>query len=1810
MVMCKAVPPMDPAALAAVPLIQQQPDQLDPFNVPTTTSLSLLQNNAMSSSSGHDDIQPDVSEIYFLVMHFLASGPCSRAFGQLWNELLQHKLLPRRFHAWVSRDGKQSNDENDDGASFPLSYRDVEARYPNIEKTHLVKLLQQLLIHDRRLVATMEPPQSRIPTAADAPTLLGSGAFSLLDSERSKAPKEVSLWTRQMRWPHWQADQVHGLMLRELGGGFARHSRAPTSQTACYVVLKPDILVDRIQIIKKLRGHRNAVYCAIFDRTGQYVITGSDDRLVKIWSSETGLCLRSCRGHEGDITDMAVSSGNTLVASASNDCSIRIWRLPDGVPISVLRGHTSSVTTITFSPRQGCEHLLLSTSDDGTCRIWDALDSSRKSRVYMPSPKEPPTNVKGPGVPPPPAPPIINQVICCAFNADGSIFVTGSSDKIARVWDACKWNDDVTGRPNHELDTLRGHEHDVNYVQFSGCAAPARPLVSDVVKKDYPSQFKNSWFGHASIVTCSRDGSAIIWTPRPRKYHGKVGRWVKAYHLRVPPPPMPPPAPRGNGPRQRLLPTPRGVNMIVWSLDNRFVLAAIMDHRICVWNAVDGSLVHSLTGHDKQTYVLDVHPFNPRIAMSAGYDGRVIIWDIWEGHPIKVYETGEYNLVDGHFSPDGSSLVVSDEVGQIYVFGTGPEMSQKDVKYDQFFLGDFRPLVRDAFGNVLDVETQLAPHVRNIQDLLCDASLIPYPEPYQSTYQQRRLGTLGINWTPPSVHLAIGATDDAVYIRHVDPPIAVLRPPERHDRQGILTGVGGNRWVEQPSEVGEAMDWEQEVVAGGGLSEDTGSNYSASEESQSDEEEAGHSGDSLDDEGLGSSDAEEGVEEQDGKTNLRRSCRNKRKLEEYIHTASGRRVRRQTLKDNNESSERGQRHRPSRAPRPGTSTACITTHQASSSRPRRLAARNALNLFSSMNSNEEAENNNPVVAASSPAAAHEDGPQALDSENRLGISAAASPLKSCAHNGDVLVKENGHENNLGHRVNKELDFIETQNHPEDGKSKSETCVENKGLEASYFAELPTWSMGNRRTLGRPQYSKFVVCDVEDDLLQTATDVEAGIAETLEGEAQSHQQEDEQDHLCDGQNKNMDFKKASSEYTDDGTADTGCQANKNSQDMDVHNRNNILEESVVHVAASTEELLQAKDSDTEQELSVKSVLPNSDEEQVDAEEHHESCLALQERAPTLHVTRSQVIVDKPSSSRIRHHQPTRLIPEWEAMGDEPNHGDDQEEGDKGTSRSDLCDDTCPSTQDWSDSGEQDTADESAEVSQGRHHTQRHHQALGKLGSYTGQASTSERRQHLNNLETSPRTRRVRRMPSALDENHCETRSRGNHEQPTQAISGAESTPGASSMWGEEKEILIKDGSKSWQNGSTSARCLRPRQPANNMDATLSGSDIERPSWTEPRSSRVAPKEEGKESSFECDHRLEYYGNEKAWHLTGHQRQNVSHREKGMARQGDFGTWGQRGGRRSRKFATRSRTLDTVAWLLTEEVELGTRFIPQFGDEVVYLRQGHQEFLQKAKLDEKGPWRILKKPVGAVEFCRIISLDYVIEKPSQKTSCKLELQFTDVSSEVYGKTFKLTLLELTDHPDFLVERTRYDTSMNKGWRARDHCQVWWACEENGKAGSWWEGRIKLLKPKSPEFPESPWEMYHVMYKGSSAEPTAHSPWELFEKNYNLEDWQLPSIDEPQKESLKTIFDKLQYNANEFGLEKLQEDMYNIEYINRIALPLSFDTISARVERDYYHSVQAFEHDVKLMVSNAQTFYGNDTMEADRIEELADELLGALQ
>lgn len=54
---------------------------------------------------------------------------------------------------------------------------------------------------------------------------------------------------------------------------------------------------------------------------------------------------------------------------------------------------------------------------------------------------------------------------------------------------------------------------------------------------------------------------------------------------------------------------------------------------------------------------MDVHPFNPRIAMSAGYDGKTIVWDVssFLFNPFHIsfyYNTAFHQLIPCNLPPD------------------------------------------------------------------------------------------------------------------------------------------------------------------------------------------------------------------------------------------------------------------------------------------------------------------------------------------------------------------------------------------------------------------------------------------------------------------------------------------------------------------------------------------------------------------------------------------------------------------------------------------------------------------------------------------------------------------------------------------------------------------------------------------------------------------------------------------------------------------------------------------------------------------------------------------------------------------------------------------------------------------------------------------------------------------------------------------------------------------------------------------------------------------------------------------------------
>jgi PH-interacting protein len=273
--------------------------------------------------------------------------------------------------------------------------------------------------------------------------------------------------------------------------------------------------------------------------------------------------------------------------------------------------------------------------------------------------------------------------------------------------------------------------------------------------------------------------------------------------------------------------------------------------------------------------------------------------------------------------------VLSDDVGQIYFLNTGQGESQKNAKYDQFFLGDYRPLIRDTNGHVLDQETQLLPHRRNLQDLLCDSSMIPYPEPDQTMFQQRRLGALGVEWRPSSIKFSVGP-DFSLGQDYIMPPLADL-----------------DRLIEPLPEFIDAMYWEPEHEV---LSDDNDSEYNA--EVSSDGARASPCSNSSNELECSSEDSDvENIHESSYHWKRRR-----KHPKVNVSTSSGRRDKR--ILDENDSSNSGIKRTKNR--RIVVKASKRKHSDVKASRPQRAAAQNARSLLSKISgsSSDEVDDDN------------------------------------------------------------------------------------------------------------------------------------------------------------------------------------------------------------------------------------------------------------------------------------------------------------------------------------------------------------------------------------------------------------------------------------------------------------------------------------------------------------------------------------------------------------------------------------------------------------------------------------------------------------------------------------------------------------------------------------------------------------------------------------------------------------------------------------------------------------------------------------
>ena len=445
-------------------------------------------------------------------------------------------------------------------------------------------------------------------------------------------------------------------------------------------------------VVEEIRG-------IAFSPDGRRLVTGSDDRLVRVWVASGGTCLQTFEGHTGLINAVAFGPDGRVVLSCSVDQTFRQWDLASGKVVDERYGHDGPVNAVAYSPDG---RWIASGGADGTIRYWRAAGGPAVAVLH------------GHTAP----------VFRLAFSPDGRRLASVSRDSDGRVWEARVWDGPGRGSPcvlrdhssyvypvayspdgrtiasgawDREIRlrdastgetraVLRGTEDYVASLAFSpdnrwlvSRAGGQTARVWDVATGQARAVLRLERPGYAATphgVAVTPDGTRAACAGGDKLYFWELPEGREAGSL-----PLPTDSARAveyspDGHRLAVLDNGRDVpildartgetrvrlrghggrvNRVAFSADGARLVSAGGDRTVRLWDVATGECLHVFRGHTDEVFAAVFHPDGSRIA-SAGRDRVIRIWDPTNGAELARLRGHSNYVFSLAFSPDGATL--------------------------------------------------------------------------------------------------------------------------------------------------------------------------------------------------------------------------------------------------------------------------------------------------------------------------------------------------------------------------------------------------------------------------------------------------------------------------------------------------------------------------------------------------------------------------------------------------------------------------------------------------------------------------------------------------------------------------------------------------------------------------------------------------------------------------------------------------------------------------------------------------------------------------------------------------------------------------------------------------------------------------------------------------------------------------------------------------------------------------------------------------------------------------------------------------
>lgn len=462
--------------------------------------------------------------------------------------------------------------------------------------------------------------------------------------------------------------------------------------------------------LREFSGHNGVVTDLAVTPDGKKLITGGDDQTVRVWEVTSGKPVRSFQGHMTRVLAVAVRGDGRQIASASEDGAIRLWDLSTADDHKALAEATEPVWAVAVSP-------------DGKRLATAGAD--RKIRVYNPETGKLEATLTGHAA----------SITSLAFFSDGNRLVSAGGDRVVKVWDVTgqKVIKELSGHESAVLAvalaadgkllvtgaadrTARGWDPDTGKQLWSWsgksavCAVAVRPgrkqatvgtadgglLVLDVSANDSPKEV-SSQTAHVAGV------ASVAYSPDGTKLASVGGDGALRIWVVMDPGPLTslhrfegqakPGSSSGFSP----------LSAVVFSPDGRFVASGGADAVVRVWDVQTKAEVRGLRGHTDWVTAVAFGP-DGRLLISGGADKAVRVFELIPqegsgafGHLLAV------NAVA--VSPDGKTVATAsvDHTIKLWDLSSGKEtatlIGDSDLPFSVAFLGNDRVVMGGSLSN-------------------------------------------------------------------------------------------------------------------------------------------------------------------------------------------------------------------------------------------------------------------------------------------------------------------------------------------------------------------------------------------------------------------------------------------------------------------------------------------------------------------------------------------------------------------------------------------------------------------------------------------------------------------------------------------------------------------------------------------------------------------------------------------------------------------------------------------------------------------------------------------------------------------------------------------------------------------------------------------------------------------------------------------------------------------------------------------------------------------------------------------------------